>query len=147
MGWCFGWQTRKGLINHLTDHRSHSKPNGDETVFTTLARCFIGNIKRKGTLWAVQQSAYRIGQHGEWQLGQPFIIAYLLDYGGSKHEWGYKDVEESMGPLETNCPLAYLDMAPAESPEWRERVRAYAAEKRDIRIAKRKRREAYRRTT
>ena len=59
-----------------------------------------------------------------------FIVLFLLRKfpGGT---WGYKDIEESMGPCEVNCPLAYLEMAPDPDGEygqdWRERVRQHHA--------------------
>lgn len=56
-----------------------------------------------------------------------FICLYLL--GSQKgYGWGYKAVEETMGPAETGCPLSYLDMVPdpgSYSTDWRERVRKH----------------------
>jgi hypothetical protein len=46
--------------------------------------------------------------------------------------WAVKIVDESCGPNETDCPLAFLDGLPAPvgfGAEWRERVRAYHATK------------------
>ena len=42
------------------------------------------------------------------------------DYG-----WGYKDMEERVGPCYYSCPLAYLDMVPTANEGWRNRVREY----------------------
>jgi hypothetical protein len=43
--------------------------------------------------------------------------------------WGYKDVSESMGPVEVNCPEAIIKaVGPTNHPyaiAWRERVKAY----------------------
>jgi hypothetical protein len=45
--------------------------------------------------------------------------------------WGYKDMDESMGPYEYDCPLALLDKLgppPNEwAANWREKVRAFHA--------------------
>jgi hypothetical protein len=55
------------------------------------------------------------------------IALYLLK--ADKDGWGYKPIDEQMGPYESNCPLRFLDMVPQpEGPyagEFRERVRAY----------------------
>ena len=64
---------------------------------------------------------------------QRFIGCFLLrsDPG---YGWGYKDIEESMGPCYYSCPLGYLDMVrcPEDTPSsyakaWREKVRQYHA--------------------
>jgi hypothetical protein len=43
------------------------------------------------------------------KTGEKFILLMLLDrqpgYG-----WGYKDIEESMGPVEYDCPVKLLDL-------------------------------------
>lgn len=50
----------------------------------------------------------------------------------SFHEWGYKGMDETMGPSESRCPvsiLKLLDPPPNEfSRQWRERCREYAAQ-------------------
>lgn len=119
MGWLFGWKTRKELVDHLL--------TGNGGV--TLKRCFKGN-----NLWTVQE--YNPG-------GAPhpirFICLYLLR-GNSKSRdmWGYKDVDESMGPYAHNCPVSYIDFVEAHEKafgyepagyarEWRANVREYAA--------------------
>lgn len=56
--------------------------------------------------------------------GEPVtIILWLVDR--RRDEWGYKDMEESMGPFYYTCPLRLLDIAPEENSEWREHVRAF----------------------
>jgi hypothetical protein len=110
MGWLYGWDTRKQLVDHLI------KGNG----VTTLKHCFKGN-----NLWAVQE--------GYKSDGTPirFIGLYLLrGSNGSRDGWGYKDMDESAGPYYFNCPLSYLDMVACpggHATEWREGVRAYHA--------------------
>ena len=56
--------------------------------------------------------------------------------------WGYKDMDESMGPYFYSCPLKYFDLVPIEKfgghAEWRATVRRYhqrQAEKRRNRFA------------
>lgn len=107
MGWLFGWDTRKQLVDHLTDG------NGVKT----LKRCFKGN-----NMWAVQ----------ECKDGTVFACLYLIRgpaYGNKNDRdgWGYKDVDETMGPNQTDFPPAWLDLlSPCDSPysvDWRAAVR------------------------
>lgn len=112
MGWTFGNWNKHGLIRHLTEE------NGVKTIAKTVR----GNV-----LWAVQESAG----------GEKFIGCYLL--GADRGGWGYKDIDESMGPFEINCPLVYLDMVPCpggRATEWRAKVREKALRDSAIRSAK-----------
>ena len=66
--------------------------------------------------------------------GQHWIGLDLLQGGGPSHGWGYKDMDESVGPCAVDCPLAYLAAPHAEplgsAAQWRERVQAYHAARR-----------------
>jgi hypothetical protein len=75
-----------------------------------------------------------------WQViekpdGQRFIALDLLRAGSKAHGegWGHKDLCESMGPCEVDCPLSFLDMAPMPDSKyaagWRESVREHHAHK------------------
>lgn len=110
MGWLFGWDTRKALVDHLCDG------NGVKT----LKRCFKGN-----NMWTVQQLPN----------GHVFACLYLIKgpaYGNKndRHGWGYKDVDETMGPCNLDFPVSWLDLlSPIDSEyavEWRKKVRERA---------------------
>ena len=112
MGWLFGWNTRKDLVERLCEG------NGVKT----LKRCFKGN-----NMWAVQEAPN----------GIVFAVLYLIKgpaYGNKndRHGWGYKDVDETMGPCQYDFPVSWLDLlSPIESEyaiEWRQAVRKRAAE-------------------
>ena len=106
MGWLIGWATRKALIEHLCND------NGVKT----LKRFFSGN-----DMWTVQETP----------TGDRFICLYKI-VGGRNQDWGYKDIEESMGPYEDSCPLSFLDMVPTPegyAAEFRERCKAAHARK------------------
>jgi hypothetical protein len=76
------------------------------------------------------------------ELPEPFIGLQLLQYDSSSRCWGHKSLDESMGPYEENCPLRMLNKAPEpQSPyrdslgrTWRDRVRAYHANKRAAKL-------------
>ena len=112
MGWDFtSGATKADIIRAVTKTRE-----SETAVWDTLAKCCRGN-----NLWTVQRSTVKAtGEENR------FIVLYRLgaekDYG-----WGYKDIEESMGPCETGCPVAYYDLAPNPTEKyaiaWRERNR------------------------
>jgi hypothetical protein len=120
MGWTFPYHTdsKQDLIRDLT--MPQDCPERD-TVFRTLKQCVRGNV-----LWTLHESG-KVGETRKW------IGCYLLaKHGGDT--WGYKDMDESMGPCYYNCPISYLDAAdePQEggyAVEWRAKVRALATEK------------------
>ena len=63
-----------------------------------------------------------------------FAAVCLIEYNLRDPEgyiFGYKDMTEHMGPCQSECPAAILDLlTPTESPyarEWRERCRAAAS--------------------
>ena len=102
MGWLFmRGMTRKALIA--------SRVNVAGSTVKTLKYCCKGNV-----LWLVRESPD----------GQRWIECDLM---GSERNygWGYKDMEESMGPCYYSCPMSYLDMVPVADPNWRERVKQY----------------------
>lgn len=112
MGWsfCNAWN-KAGLVKHLTE----------ENGLPTLAKSVRGN-----TLWTVQEGTKTDGTK------ERFIGCYRLQ--GGRHEgWGYKDMDESMGPCYYDCPLKFFDMVPCPeygyAKEWREKVRAFHAAK------------------
>jgi hypothetical protein len=109
MGWLFSqrWPTRKDLIDHLVKENS---------AVETLKHCCVGN-----NLWCVHRT----------NEGDTFICLYMMQlHRGNFPYWGYKDIDESMGPYQVNCPLSYLEgLSAAEgyAIEWRKRVREYHA--------------------
>jgi hypothetical protein len=119
MGWMFGWHTRKELAEHLI--------SGNGIV--TLRHCFKGN-----NLWCVHETATTKAGYGG---NVRWIGLYLIKgNNNSQYGWGYKDIDESMGPNYHNCPLAYIELVEAHekangygpqgyAAEWRKQVREY----------------------
>lgn len=112
MGWLFCEEhTKDSLRQELT--REQPRNNG---YFKTLQSQFRGN-----TLWCLHES-----YDGEKTVR--FIGCYL--FARNDGMWGYKDMDESMGPCYYNCPVSYIDKAtePINSyaEEWRKKVRLHA---------------------
>lgn len=116
MGWLYSpqWSTRQRMIEHL------SSPDRYAEGYVHIKSSVVGN--------------------NHWYLlhitatNQTIIGLDTFKYGG--HDgYGYKDMTASMGPVEVNCPLSFLDKASDPDPNgyesaWRERVRNYHDAKR-----------------
>lgn len=65
----------------------------------------------------------------------PFVFAAVILFRNNRKDgFGYKDMDETMGPFQVNCPLRILKLLSPTDHEyankWREGVRAYHAERR-----------------
>lgn len=110
MGWSYGWPDKGSLVEYLR----------------TKATKVVDSSLRGNNLWMVAEDAN----------GERYILLCLLDGtpgapSGDPYRWGYKDISESMGPTEVNCPLRFLEMTPVPDSTfavgWRDRVREYHA--------------------
>jgi hypothetical protein len=110
MGWYYGIDNSKSdVIREVTADTSFE--NGTSR---TLRKCVKGNV-----LWSVREVNFKDGKV------QRFIECNLLDK--SEGNWGYKPMDESMGPYYYTCPLPYLDMVPVANEKWRSVVREHHA--------------------
>jgi hypothetical protein len=122
MGWYYPHGlNRKELIAQRVE--DWERDTGEMLVKSTcLKHCYRGGVF-SGVLWSVWERTFtKDGK--EVQPSQRWIQCDLLHcYQG---EWGYKPLEESMGPYYSSCPLSYLDLVPLDryggNPEWREAV-------------------------
>ncbi|MFA0809313.1 hypothetical protein [Microbulbifer epialgicus] len=112
MGWLFGWDSKKDLIQHLETNGFYSPG------YKLLRNSLVGN--------------------NHWSLlerpdGTVTISLELISV--SEGKWGYKDLCEDMGPTHVNCPITFINLAsPSQSKyakEWRERVHSYHEHKRN----------------
>ncbi len=118
MGWttCIGWDKERLIKDRLRD-----KESGGIT-WKTLAHSLRGN-----NLWYVVERTV----HGDgYKSTIRYIALDLIGYDPHGKGWGYKDICESMGPAQKNCPLKFFDMVPVPcdsqwSHGWREKVREW----------------------
>lgn len=114
MGWLFGHYERSTLIKHLTDG------NGVKTI----KHCLVGN-----NLWCVHE-------HDEQRWACLYLLRGSPRIKDDPCNWGYKDVDETMGPYETSFPYTWLELlTPTDSQyanEWRSRVKARGEKLRKI---------------
>ena len=122
------------------------KPNGTvdrkyecDRICTWETRDDNGNISSSGRVLksAMVGSTYYAAVQN--QKGEVWAAVFLT-CGQTRHDgtaWGYKDMDETMGPREDKCPasvLALLTPTDSESAnEWRERCRRNIAKAAEIR--------------
>jgi hypothetical protein len=144
MGWTFTYgQKRAELIAERTAAREWKGKDGVQIKDTVLAHCYRGGVF-KGTFYAVHERTHTKGKQVETERWIEVTLMQCHTYPEHGPSWGYKDMEESMGPCEVSCPLGYLEMVPEpkcapDCPKdghghvwarnWRELVRAYHAER------------------
>lgn len=104
-----------GRFAHLVDHSL----NGNTLYMvlqTPVKRPSFVRPAPKISTWPTE-----FHLHGNYR----FIAVYLLKgpARGSGEGWGYKDMDESMGPVEAGCPERLLKQSQIKDSGWRERCR------------------------
>jgi hypothetical protein len=127
MGWLISYSDTK---SETIARRTRTEVSADGTRRWSYPKsCVRGNC-----LWKI--AVIEDMKDGEWVEVMRIIALDLLRSGGPDMGWGYKDIDETMGPVETSCPISYLDMVPCPDSEyarkWRERVRERAAGKKAV---------------
>ena len=117
MGWLFSCDRRHGKQQLVEELRSEHR-------FGTRQRLIHSSVVGNNH-WYVAEIV---------ETGERYIGLDLMKSGYPDHGWGYKDLTASMGPVEVNCPLTLLKLAPdgggRYETEWRERVLKHHALKR-----------------
>ena len=114
-----GWEytqgaTKQDIINAETK---------TQTVGAVTQTC-LDKALNGARLWTVFEHTYSDGRPAK-----RIICLFLLE-NHAGFGWGYKDLDESCGPIDDDCPLRMLDMVPdpgGYATAWRERVRQYHA--------------------
>jgi hypothetical protein len=131
LGWLITQgQTRKQLIANRT--RTWTSEDG-RVESVCLAHCWRGNITHSGRIWSVREHRHN-DEAGTVVRAERYIALDLCRYDAG-YGWGYKDLEETCGPNEVDCPEKYLEMVP-DPPEgehvqgWRLEVQKWHATRR-----------------
>jgi hypothetical protein len=131
MGWSFPTSPTRRSTAIADLVKPWSGGRDEKTGITShtacLAHCYRGGAYR-GILWAVFEVARKNDELVVVETMR-FIACFILQYAKEYDSWGYKDMEESMGPYYYSCPLKYFDMVPETNegvqPKWREAVRQH----------------------
>ena len=116
MGWLSNiyWENQKDVENDIL--------NRDEKYVK-----IVDKSSRSGKLWVLFENI---------QTGDRFIVLYLIQSCGSRFErgeWGYKDMDESMGPCYYDCPQRILKGSTVpDTNGWRQHCLDMAKRKRDF---------------
>lgn len=138
MGWTYPHGVnRKQLIAQRVE--GWERDTGEMLVkSTSLKHCYRGGVFA-GVLWSVWERTFT-KDGAEVQPTERWIQCDLLRC--NQGSWGYKDLEESMGPYYFSCPISYIELVPIEqfggNAEWRLQVvehHRHRAEKRKNRTA------------
>jgi hypothetical protein len=120
MGWLWlnlrGQTTREYLDKQLTYETEHRR-----------VRVLGSSLVQRATYYA----AVEIIDKDKGDAHSVTAAVCLVKYARGEHNFGYKDMDESMGPCEAECPARILDLlTPTDSQwanEWRARCRARLA--------------------
>jgi hypothetical protein len=112
MGWLFrSGCSRRELIAERTEDWRRTAQDGLVVKTTCLAHCYRGG-SFSGVLWTVWGRSFT--KDGvEVQPTERWIGCDLLR-SQKGFGWGYKDMDESMGPYFYSCPLKYLVSSPSK---------------------------------
>lgn len=124
MGWSSGWSSRSELVKYLREMVATGNPEKTHTILAERSTHYGKH------LWMLVRIDYVEGSR--WRETYPsgtvtMVFLFLLDRF-KDGAWGYKDLQESMGPTEVDCPLDLIEKSTEHvsyAPEWRERVREY----------------------
>ena len=128
MGWtwqCAKFYDRKGNINRKAECDDLYTWNNEETG----DKCRVLKSAMVGATWYGACERSRPGQ-------QPYVFAGVCLTSVDRHagfDFGYKDMDESEGPCERDCPVSILNLLSSRDDEWalewREDCRDNAAQK------------------
>lgn len=126
MGWTFfhkGRQTAgEWFREYLTWENDQVKVKPLKTAIVNLREAYAA----VETVYKVETEKHKPGDRKVW------AAVFMLDYRPKdSYDFGYKDMDESMGPYLHNCPEGILELlTPTDSGyanEWRERCWARAS--------------------
>ena len=108
MGTFYGFTTKKQIVEELKRDRKIVKGK------------YVGN-----KYWFVAETT-------DPETEKPMRYIGLLLFSRSEKEWGYKPMEEMMGPYHYDCPVKFLEIAGEECPskyvwsrKWRDELVAH----------------------
>jgi hypothetical protein len=123
MGWYFMYSLdgHHGPKQYLDAQLTHERPTCSSKVLRSA-------LVRMRVYYAAVETLYPDGKRDVW------AAVCLVKYNPRARDrliFGYKDMEESMGPCETECPPEILDLLTEteseNAKEWRKHCREFAA--------------------
>lgn len=133
MGWtwqCAKFYDRRGNIDRKAECDALYTWNNEETG----DKCRVLKSAMVGTTWYGACERSRPGQN-------PYVFAGVCLTSVDSREYcnfGYKDMDESMGPCERECPVSILNLLSARDDKWAIEWRAACRENAARKAAERK---------
>jgi len=121
MGWYYTYgASKKRIIEEICEGWKNEATGSGNVI---LKKCVRGNV-----LWTLNEVTGADGTKTK------LIGCHLI--GSSDGDWGYKPMDESMGPCYWSCPEEYLNEAPVVNENWRKGVAAYHERRRKRSVRK-----------
>ena len=126
MGWDYTHKPKHLTTKEFLLHHSGALSWTNEPAIYTVLDTAIVNLR---TFYAAVERVDKATQER-----QVWAAVFLLDYAPKeRHNFGWKSMDETMGPNEAACPERILDLLTPTSNEyaltWRSRCRAKIAER------------------
>ncbi len=131
MGWLFfHGKSKEDLIKDLV--KGWENDCGENNVNHAKSTC-LKHTAHGNRLWAVFERILTEKATGKVLDSQRYVMLFLLAKDPSCDGYGYKDIDESMGPNYYDCPMNYIEMSPLPKNigemdfriKWREGVKEY----------------------
>ncbi len=137
MGWTYTHRGNTPIKEFLAD-RVNCENEHAKWLLLDIA------IVKMRTAYMAVEIIRRDKESKQLDMGTRRVVAFvfLLDYRTSEsgHDTGYKDMDESMGPCESECPERILRLLTPTSHEyalvWRKRCWEAIAERKSLRLEK-----------
>lgn len=119
MGWLYKHDPINDPVAYLTDQYNH---DGEHRTYRVLTAARVAN------------TVYMAVKITEKTTGNAYVLAAVILISNTrKHGFGYKDMDETMGPGECACPDRVMRLLspiedipnPSYATEWRARVAAH----------------------
>ena len=125
-----GYSLRR-IIRDYTGGWARTGNDGVTYGSRCISKCVRGDRRHHVRLWMLLQEYAKYPDDDPERPGQtvyePAVIGLML-LDCQRRCWGYRDMSESCGPYEYDCPLSYLKIAPETNRKWREQVRIWHKE-------------------
>ncbi|MFH7321452.1 DUF6927 domain-containing protein [Desulfurivibrio sp. D14AmB] len=133
MGWTFTHRGETPIKEFLTGRINCENSHGKWTVLD------IAIVKMRTAYMAVE--IFRRNEKGDLDQATRRVVAFvfLLSYQRNDyHDTGYKDMDETVGPYESECPERILKMLTPTTNEqalaWRQRCWTRLSERKKVRL-------------
>ena len=132
MGWLYKYYPIDDPVAYLTDQYTH---DGEHRTYRVMAAARVAN------------TVYMAVKVTEKATGNSYVFAAVILISNTrKHGFGYKDMDETMGPCECACPDRIMRLLspvteipnPSYAADWRARVAARKKASAELRAKRKK---------